>query len=288
MDRSHDTARRWFAEDLRVAAPILRNEAVVEAFARVPRELFCGLGPWRVHPRRRLGAPYTTPTADPTALYHDVLVAIDEERDLNNGQPSLWAYIFDQLDLAPGQSVLQIGAGTGYYTAILTEIAGPKSRVEAIELDDYLARRAQENLRPWPQANVTAGNGVDCDTTPAADIIIAFAGTTHPAAAWINRLSPGGRMMIPLTTADGWGFLLRLEKTDAGFEAASLGACGFFHCDGARRSAEEMRLQEALTSLNGKEIPIRALHLGKPTADAQEVWFEGDDYWLSNEPLVIR
>lgn len=284
MARSLDAARRWFAEDLRIAAPVLRNEAVVEAFAKVPRELFCGDGPWRVHPRRRMGNPHTTPNADPAALYHDILVVIDEERDLNNGQPSLWAFIFDQLDLAPGQSVLQIGAGTGYYTAILAEIVGPKGRVEAIELDPALARRARAGLAAWSCTTVTQGNGIDCDEAPAADVIIVCAGATHPPKAWINRLSPGGRMMIPLTTADGWGFLLKIEQTAAGFEAASLGPCGFFHCEGARRPGEESRLQEALTSLNGKEIPIRALHPGKPMPNSKGIWFLGDDYWLSSEP----
>lgn len=286
MDRSLDAARRWFAEDLRVSAPILRNELVVEAFAQVPRELFCGHGPWRVHPRRRLGNAYTTPSADPSALYHDLLVAIDEERDLNNGQPSLWAYIFDQLDLAAGQSVLQIGAGTGYYTAILAEIVGPRGRVDAVELDAALCRRAQEALVNWPQTAVTQGNGVDCDPKPAVDAIIAFAGATHPPSAWIERLSPGGKMMVPLTAADGWGFLLKIEKTAKGFEATSLGPCGFFHCEGARRPDEEVRLQEALAALNGKEIPIRALHVGRPPAEAKDVWLAGDGYWLSSAPLV--
>ncbi|WP_422365762.1 protein-L-isoaspartate O-methyltransferase family protein [Pelagibius sp.] len=286
MARSLDAARRWFAEDLRVAAPILRNELVVEAFAQVRRELFCGSGPWRVHPRRRLGMPYTTPSADPSALYHDLLVVIDEERDLNNGQPSLWAYIFDQLDLSAGQSVLQIGAGTGYYTAILAEVVGVRGRVDAVELDTALCKRAQETLVNWPQAAVTQGNGVDCDPKPAADAIIAFAGATHPPSAWIERLSPGGKMMVPLTTADGWGFLLKIEKTAKGFEAASLGPCGFFHCEGARRPDEEIRLQEALTALNGKEIPVRALHPGKAPTEAKEVWFAGDSYWLSSAPLV--
>jgi protein-L-isoaspartate(D-aspartate) O-methyltransferase len=45
---------------------------------------------------------WTTDSDDPAHLYHDVLVAIDEKRRLNNGQPSLWASLYDQFDLAPG------------------------------------------------------------------------------------------------------------------------------------------------------------------------------------------
>ena len=43
---------------------------------------------------------WTTADADPRSVYHDVLIALDETRQINNGQPSLWAYLFDQLDIA--------------------------------------------------------------------------------------------------------------------------------------------------------------------------------------------
>lgn len=288
MDRSHDAARRWFAEDLRVAAPVLNNEAVLEAFARVPRERFCGDGPWQIHPRRLSASPYLAETSTPEALYHDVLVAIDKERDLNNGQPSLWAFVFDQLDLAVDQCILQIGAGTGYYTAILADIVGPGGRVEAIELDPALARRAQTNLQAWPWADVRHGNGVDVSGGTPADAIIVFAGATHPPRNWLNRLRTGGKMLLPLTAADGWGFLLHLEKTEAGIAATSLGRCGFFPCDGARLPEEERRLAEALSSTTQGELPIRALHLGRAESGLEGVWLQGDDYWLSTAPLVVH
>lgn len=49
-------ARRWFAEDLRVSSPVLHNPAVIEAFAKVPREDYLGNGPWRIHSRLQIGA----------------------------------------------------------------------------------------------------------------------------------------------------------------------------------------------------------------------------------------
>jgi protein-L-isoaspartate(D-aspartate) O-methyltransferase len=45
----------------------------------------------------------TTADADPRAVYHDVLIALDEARAINNGQPSLWAFLLDQLDILPGE-----------------------------------------------------------------------------------------------------------------------------------------------------------------------------------------
>jgi protein-L-isoaspartate(D-aspartate) O-methyltransferase len=93
-----------------------------------------------------IGGPdyWTTDDADPRRLCHDVLVAIDETRRLNNGQPSLWAARFDQLGLKPGDRVIHVGAGLRYYSAILAEIVGPSGEVTAIEIDPGLAERARE------------------------------------------------------------------------------------------------------------------------------------------------
>jgi protein-L-isoaspartate(D-aspartate) O-methyltransferase len=81
------------------------------------------------------GTPgYTsTPDADPAHLYHDVVVAIDAPRQLNNGQPSFLAFCLDSLDLKAGERVVHIGCGVGYYTAIIAEVIGPKGHVLAQE-----------------------------------------------------------------------------------------------------------------------------------------------------------
>jgi protein-L-isoaspartate(D-aspartate) O-methyltransferase len=152
-----EKARRWFAEELRYVLHI-RSSAVVEAFASVPREHFAGPGPWRILSPRRSEDYWSTEDADPSRLYHDVLVAIDETRRLNNGQPSLWAQLFDVLDLAKGDFLIHVGAG--YYSAILAEIVGRKGRVTAIEIDPSLAAEAQRNLaHDWPQVAVVAADG---------------------------------------------------------------------------------------------------------------------------------
>ena len=139
-------ARRWFAEELRHTAHV-RSPAVVEAFATVPREHFAGPGPWRVLSPMRGFDYWTTDDADPRRLCHDILVAIDETRRLNNGQPSLWASLFDQLGLAAGDRVIHVGAGLGYYSAIIAEIVGPGGRVAAIEIDPA---SPNGRARTWP------------------------------------------------------------------------------------------------------------------------------------------
>ena len=148
-------ARQRYAEELRYVAHV-RSDAVVRAFAAVPRERFLGPGPWRILDLR--GDDYwLTPDADPAHLYHNVLVAIDPARRLNNGEPSLWAFLFDVLAPRPGERARHIGAGTGYYSAILAELVGAGGRVEAIEADPALAERARANLAPWPQVRVDDG-----------------------------------------------------------------------------------------------------------------------------------
>ena len=76
--------RRWFAEELRFVARV-EDPRVVNAFASVPRELFVGPGPLRMLSHWNLQDYWTPPDAGLAAVYHDVLIAYDEQRRLNNG-----------------------------------------------------------------------------------------------------------------------------------------------------------------------------------------------------------
>lgn len=278
---SQTQARHWFAEELRVTAPIRRNESVVDAFASVPRERFLGPGPWRLLPWSQIDSPFLTPDDDPSWVYHDTLVVIDAKRGLNNGQPSLWARLFDHLDLKPGERVLQVGAGTGYYTAILAEMVGAQGKVVAVEHDRDLAERAEDNLSPWPQVEVVNGDGTTHDPGKV-DAIVAFAGATHPAQLWLDRLKPGGRLMMPLTGGNRWSFFLKAIRKGESFKATSLGLCGFFPCIGGRDEKAATRLQKAMAALKGQPVPVTDLHAGKPPAARKaEVWYAGPGFWLA-------
>lgn len=121
-----ETRRRFYAEELRFTTR-MRSSRVEAAFATVPRERFVGDGPWRVKSLWNMANYWTTEDADPRNVYHDILIALEEKLGLNNGQPSLWAFLFDRLGVAAGERVLHLGSGTGYYTAILAELAGRKA-----------------------------------------------------------------------------------------------------------------------------------------------------------------
>lgn len=277
-------ARRWYAEDLRCKTPVLRNPQVIDAFANVPREDFVGPGPWRIVPHPY--APFMTPDDDPRWLYHDVLVSIDASRNLNNGQPSFWARNLEQLDIVSGERVLQIGAGTGYYSAVLGEIVGTSGHVTAVEIDAGLAAQARANLARWPQVDVVAGDGRAVDAG-MFDAVIVFAGSTHPSPRWLDGLAEGGRLLMPLTADSWWGFLLHVVRRGSGFAAMAIGGVGIYPCAGGRDEAAGQRLQAALKDLGPNKVPIRALHVGDPAPDdAELVWYQAPGFWLEREFAV--
>ena len=100
-----------------------------------------------------------TASANPAFLYLDRVVGILPERHLNDGQPSLHAKLIAEASPQAGEHVVHIGAGTGYYTAIMAHLVGPSGKVTGIELDPGLAERARDNLSSYPDVDVVCGNG---------------------------------------------------------------------------------------------------------------------------------
>ena len=83
---------------------------------------------------RWLGGYLPTPSADPVYLYTDNVVQIIAERHLNNGQPSGHAMWIASASIKPGEHVVHVGTGTGYYTAIMSHLPGTSGKVTGIEL----------------------------------------------------------------------------------------------------------------------------------------------------------
>ena len=279
-------ARRWFAEELRHVARV-RSPAVVHAFATVPREHFSGPGPWRVLSPFYLQGYWSTEDADPRHLYHDVLIAIDEARKLNNGQPSLWAFLYDQLGLAAGEHVVHVGIGTGYYSAILADIVGRDGVVTAVEIDAALAERARTNLaHAWPQANVVTADGFAFRPERPVDAIIVNAGVTHLSLAWLDALAEdNGRLLVPLTEADRAGvfvLITRLQGERQRYAARYVCRVGIIDCVGGRDLEAEARLVAALRKSRFAP-PIQSLRRAPDEPD-ETCWLAGDGWWLSTAP----
>jgi protein-L-isoaspartate(D-aspartate) O-methyltransferase len=275
-------ARRFYAEELRFTTR-MRSPSLVAAFAAVPRERFTGQGPWRVKSHWALETYWTTDDANPVHVYHDVLIALDEELGLNNGQPSLWAYLFDRLAVAPGEHVVHLGCGTGYYTAILAELAGPAGRVTAIDINPEIAARAREALAPWPQVKLCHADGASVPLE-AADVIVASAGATHPVPGWLNALKAGGRLLFPMTATEGPGGMILITRLTAdSFAARFLSAAAFFAFSGARDPGTSVQLAEALKGDRGAGVKS----LRRDAHDENEsCWLHGKGWCLSRRDPI--
>ncbi len=253
-----EDCRRFYAEEIRIAAN-LASPALAEAFARVPREVFLGPGPWQIASAEQsglaaaglVGSVYVK-TDDPRDLYHNILIAIDPARYLNNGQPSALARWIDALDLKAGHRVFHLGCGVGYYTAVLAEVVGPQGSVVAIEVDPDLAARARENLASYPNVTVHAGDGATLDPG-TCDAMLINAGVTHPHRPWLDRLVEGGRLVLPITAAAGAtlfgsGVMARIVRGHNGFSASVVSLVAIYSCTSVRDPSLNAPLAKALAT----------------------------------------
>ena len=244
--------RRAFARHLLESVGV-HDARLQDAFANVERERYLGPGPW---PIVRASGYELTPDADPARLYADLLVGIIPERGLNNGMPSYHAPLMAQAAVQTGEHVVHVGAGVGYYTAILAELVGSTGRVTAVEYDADLARRAAGNLAMLSNVQVVHGDGFAM-TLDEADVIYVNAGTTGPAESWLDSLRDGGRLMLPLTARRATpagskaplsrhGAVFRITRDGEAFLAKWISAAGVYPCEGGRDDEAEQRLDAAL------------------------------------------
>jgi protein-L-isoaspartate(D-aspartate) O-methyltransferase len=238
------------------------SPALEDAYANVPREAFLGDGPWPV--LRWPGGYLRTPDADPAWLYSDILIGIVPERGLNNGQPSAHATWIAAAAPAPGEHVVHIGAGVGYYSAIMGHMVGAQGALTAVEYDPGLAARAADNLAHLANARVLQGDGATLPFAPA-DVIYVNAGASRPAEAWLEGLRDGGRLILPLTTNGNFGqrsdFLtrptgavFRITRHGAVFDADYIGPIMVFPCEGMREEMSDRALAAAFDKGGFREV----------------------------------
>jgi protein-L-isoaspartate(D-aspartate) O-methyltransferase len=171
-------ARRMVAEQIRARG--VRDERVLEAMARVPRDRF-------VPPSMRADA------------YEDHPVSIGHGQTIS--QPYIVGYMTEALRLEPSHRVLEIGTGCGYQTAILAELA---REVFSIELVPELAEGARAQLAALGYRNVQVRTGDGYEGWPGHAPYDRIIGAAAPAAippALTGQLAEGGILVMPIGTA---------------------------------------------------------------------------------------
>ncbi len=172
--------RRMVEEQLRRRG--IHDERVLAAMARVPRHEF-------------VAPPY----AD--EAYGDHPLPIGERQTIS--QPYVVAAMTEAARIAPGDRVLEVGTGSGYQTAVLAELA---AEVYTVERHASLATQAQTALQRLGYTSVHSiiadGSRGYLDAAPYDAILVTAAAPAVPPALF-EQLKEGGRLVIPVGTAEG-------------------------------------------------------------------------------------
>ncbi len=250
------------------------GRAIAAALESLPRENFVEPPPWCiVAPRGHT----QTVSDDPAVLYQDVLVPLGAGRGLNNGQPSLHALCLNALAPQKGESAVHVGAGTGYYTAVLALLVGEQGRVDAYEIEPELALRAAGNLAGLSKVAVHDRSGAEAPL-PACDVLYVNAAADQPLAVWLDALRPGGRLLFPLEPhgADGQ-MLLLTRRAESSWSARFLCRVQFVPCAGAISPGASRALRDAFRKGNWNQVKS----LVRDDRPDGSCWCAGHGWWLS-------
>lgn len=274
-DDDLEQARKSFARQM-AAAGGAEDPRFEDAVRTVPREAFLGPPPWRVVSVRQ---QRHTLVDDPRSLYQNVLISLDAPLGINNGEPFLHARWIVLADPRPGDRVTHIGAGTGYYSAILSRLVGPGGHVDAMEIEPHLAAAAAENLSAYGNVSVRAVNAVSSPLSPS-DVIYVNAGVVEPPLAWLDALKDGGRMILPWCPWQGIGVALLIRARAGRLHVEPFMPVGFIPCRDASGVADGVRLPGRDEIWSARSL--RRTGEQKPDSTAIAVF---ENVWFSSEPL---
>jgi protein-L-isoaspartate(D-aspartate) O-methyltransferase len=179
----------------------ISDQAVLRAMEEIPRDLFVQM-------------------ADRADAYRDSALGIACGQTIS--QPFVVAYMTEQLQLQKHHRVLEIGTGSGYQAAILSRLC---RQVLTIERYRTLADSARARLKKLGCDNVEVMLGDGFDVPAGAgnfDRIIVTAAMEQIPQGLAQRLEPGGILIAPVGPHRGTQTLIRMVRTDAGFERKDL------------------------------------------------------------------
>lgn len=185
----------------------LKDSRVIAAVETVPRHLF-------------------VPEEVRFLAYDDTPLPIGFGQTIS--APYMVAWMTEELELRPGERVLEIGTGSGYQAAILAEMGIVE--VYSIEIVPELAQRAAALLRSmdYDELHLTQGDGYFGRQEHAPfDAIIVTASPDHLPSPLVEQLAEGGRMLIPIGPPGGYQSMWKFVKQDGNLTARNLGGVIF-------------------------------------------------------------
>ena len=184
----------------------ITDERVLDVMNRVPRHAF-------------------VPDALRSQAYKDNALPIAGGQTIS--QPFIVARMTELLGLTGTEKVLEIGAGTGYQTAILASLT---RKVFAIERLPNLVDDANRRLQTLGFRNVTlkaADGTTGWDAYQPFDVILVAAGGPIIPEPLVKQLKVGGRLVIPIGDEQHKQTLIRVTRTETSFETENFGPCAF-------------------------------------------------------------
>lgn len=192
---------------------IITSPLVEAAFRAVPRHLFL-------------------PNLAPEEVYRDQAIptkVVDGQFLSSSSQPAMMAIMLEQLQILPGMRVLEIGAGTGYNAALMSQIVGETGQVVTIDIDEDLVENARAHLNAagFERVLVLCADGAQgyADAAPY-DRVVLTVSASDIAPAWREQLGSGGRLLLPLSL-HGMQVSVAFEPREDHLESVSVMACGF-------------------------------------------------------------
>ena len=195
----------------------IKDERVLAAMTRVPRELFVPSSYWH-------------------AAYEDRPLPIGQGQTIS--QPLIVAMMTEALELEGEENVLEVGTGSGYQAAILAELA---KWVVTVERHPELAQKASENLQKLGYTNVEvhlAEAKLGWQHKAPYNAIVVSAGAPTVPKELLDQLAVGGRLIIPVGTRHEQS-LLKVTKKEHDTAIQDLGACRWVPLIGDTAWSEE-------------------------------------------------